>query len=131
VHLLGAVALALAAGGCGEDPSPATSVSAETVLSVGDFMRKHKTARAPRTVEGLVGTVAPKEGIVGLTDCAQDERCVGEACCDTLTLPVKWTGALPTVGQRVRIVGTIEEQAGGRVFVATRATVTDTPRPGD
>lgn len=129
------VIAAVASGGCGDHPASGpgeetgTAGSDAAVLGVREFMRQREVGRGARGVEGIVSCVAEKEGVVGIVDCADFAECGGKDCCDLLTLPVRWTGTLPAPGQRVRVVGSVEERPQGKVFVASQASVVEPEGP--
>jgi len=117
--------VALGIAGCGGEKRSSSSKATKPppgVLGVSDLMAQ-KGPSGQQSVEGIVTSLSAKDGLVGLTDCEEFAECGDKDCCEMPTLPVKWGGTAPEKGQRVRVVGSIEERSGGKVFVASSTTV--------
>ena len=98
-------------------PTAAATTSTNAVLGVEKFMKEVEGYKGRVQVEGVVQKVSAKGKSVALIDAAACGRC-GEGCCTALALPVRWTGAMPSVGQVVRVTGAVQREKGKMVFVA-------------
>jgi hypothetical protein len=132
--LLG-VALAVGAAwtsGCNREgqqgeASSTTNDSLETVtLAKGDgdlvvdvdvFMRSSDLQKQAVTVEGVVSAVSPNKKMVALIDLGEAVQCRTVSCA-ALTLPVRWEGQPPRIGQQVRVTGSVRQSPEGKVFIA-------------
>jgi len=104
-----------------ETPSEAgtRSLTEETgeVLGVEAFMRNVDDHRGTARVEGVVSAVAAADQALTLIDVAELERC-GVVTCAPLSLPVRWSGPMPSVPDVVRLTGEVQDQHGKLVFLA-------------
>ena len=75
-------------------------------------------------VEGVVSARDPANRIFGLIDTSEFEEC-GVTNCATLTLPVRWSGAMPQEGETVRVTGTVRQDGSRLVFVAQAVESTE------
>ncbi|MBI3427899.1 MAG: hypothetical protein HY011_33670 [Acidobacteria bacterium] len=98
-------------------PSTVESSKTNTVLGVENFMRNVDRYRGRVQVEGVVSSVSATNQTLGLIDVREFQTCGLEKCAE-LTLPVRWTGAMPTVGQAFRANGEVQKEKGKLVFVA-------------
>ena len=88
------------------------------VLGVEKLMKDVDRYRGPVQVEGVVSAVSATNQTLALIDVREFQEC-GLAKCAELTLPVRWTGAMPTVGQAVRAAGEVQKSNGKLVFAAS------------
>ena len=102
------------------DARPAEAAADAAPIGVDEFMKNVEALRGEVVVEGVVSAVAEKERQVALIDLAEFERCSVVTCAES-TLPVRWSGELPTVTERVRVRGKVEEDSGKLIFVAASA----------
>ena len=103
-------------------------VGTSPIVGVDAFMQSADLLEQPVTVEGVVSAVATDLKMVALIDREEAERC-GTLSCASLTLPVRWTGRMPALGQAVRATGQVESRDdGARVFMANGLTTLD-PQP--
>lgn len=123
IVLLGPTLLVLAAS-CGhrsEAEAPKASEEAsptvERTLSVEQLMRDADVHKGEIVVEGVVSAVSESERRVALIDAAEYEHC-GVVTCAEYTLPVRWTGELPVLKERLRVRGSIADDGGKFIFVA-------------
>ncbi|MBI2501761.1 MAG: hypothetical protein HYW07_00810 [Candidatus Latescibacteria bacterium] len=97
----------------------------KTVYGVEEFMKRTGTDRvAEVVVEGVISASAPDHQLLALIDREEFQRCKLTNCA-ALTLPVRWTGAMPRVEETVRVMGTIQETHGKLLFVAQRLEKVD------
>lgn len=95
----------------------ADAAYSSSALGVEAFMRSADPATKSVAVKGVVSGVAKHKQMLGLIDCHEAQECNSLTCAE-LTLPVKWTGKMPTVGETVQVTGHVTKQAGGKVFLA-------------
>ena len=103
--------------GSGESPEPA-SKAATPSLGVEELMRDVDSHRGEVVIEGVVSAVSASERRVALIDAAEFEHC-GVVTCAEYTLPIRWTGELPTEKERVRVRGRVGDDGGKLIFVAS------------
>jgi len=96
------------------------------VLGVEKFMRGVDGYRGRVQVEGVVQKVSAKSKSVALIDVEEFRQC-GLADCAELVLPVRWTGAMPSAGQAVRVSGEVQKPKGRLVFVASELEKVELP----
>ncbi len=96
-----------------------TTASPQAVLGVDEFMKNVDRYPGKVSLEGVVSAVAADRQAVSLIDCGEFQAC-GVTTCAQLTLPVRWPGPLPGVGDRVKIAGQNEEVKGKLMFVAEK-----------
>ena len=84
-------------------PPAAKSSSTNVVLGVENFMKNVDRYRGNVRVEGVVITVSATNQMLGLIDVREFQTCGLEQC--SLSLPVRWTGTMPAVGQAVHADG--------------------------
>lgn len=104
---------------CGAAPENAQT--AGDVLGVDQFMRSTAQYKDPVTVRGVVSAVHSDEQLFTLIDVLEYQEC-GVANCASLYLPVRWSGALPTVQEAVNVHGRVDEIGGKLVFHADAMT---------
>lgn len=102
--------------------------SATSVLGVDAFMRSTPGLEQPVTVEGVVSAVAADSQTLALIDRTEFEQC-NMLSCAKLTLPVRWAGEMPELGHTVRVIGRVEDRAGGKVFVGRALTAAQAETP--
>lgn len=102
-----------------------TTTSAKTVVGVEELMKHRSRYKGPVTVKGVVSQVLPSEHLVQLIDQKEFEEC-NSASCSGLSLPVRWSGAMPSRKQLVLVNGTIGSEGGESVFMAESITI---PKP--
>lgn len=56
---------------------------------------------------------------LALVDSGGAQDCGPAGCCAKLVLPVRWTEAMPEVGQYLQMSGSIQEVDGKLLFVAS------------
>jgi len=106
------------AGGSSAPASPGSGPSASgRALGVEEFMRSVDSHQGEVVVEGVVSAVSTSERRVALIDTGEFEHC-GVVTCAEYTLPVRWSGELPAVEDRVRVRGSVGDEGGKLVFVA-------------
>lgn len=89
-------------------------------VGVEELMRDVDSHKGEIVIEGVVSAVSASERRVALIDAAEFENC-GVVTCAEYTLPVRWTGDLPAVKDLVRVRGSIGDDGGKLIFVATNA----------
>ena len=99
------------------DGAVVTADTAMPVIGVEALMHDVDRYRGTLQVEGAVSAASAETQTLALIDTKELERC-GVTTCAPLSLPVRWTGTLPAVGQLVRIEGSVSESDGKLVFIA-------------
>jgi len=107
-------------------PPAAESSKTNAALGVENFMKNMKRYRGEVRVEGVVSAVSATNQMLGLIDVREFQTC-GLKECGGLTLPVRWMGAMPTVGQAVRTDGEVQKTKGKLVFVAKTVEKVELP----
>lgn len=107
--------------------SPATAPAA-SVLGVNEMMKNVDRHRGHVRLQGVVSAVAPQNQSLALIDTSEAKACGAAGGCAELTLPVRWTGAMPTVGQSILLSGSVEE-SNGKLLFAAQTLVVATTRP--
>ncbi len=97
----------------------AIAAESETGATVGvdQLMKQIDKYRGSVSIEGVVSAVSPKDQMLSLIDTQEFKRCRVTTCA-TLTLPVRWAGAMPSIKDQVRVEGEIKENRGKLVFEA-------------
>ena len=98
-------------------PASAAASKTNAALGVENFMKNVDRYSGEVRVEGVVSAVSTTNQMLGLIDVREFQTCGLEKCAE-LTLPVRWTGAMPTVGQAFRADGEAQKEKGKLVFVA-------------
>lgn len=101
-------------------PDAAASVSdrqTASVIGVDAFMRAGSEEEQPMVIEGVVSAVSSDENMMALIDRLEYEQCSSLSCAK-LTLPVRWVGPMPRLGQTVHATGRVADEDSGKVFVA-------------
>ena len=80
-------------------------------------MRAGGEEEQPMVIEGVVSSVAGNEKMLTLIDRREYEQCNSLGCAK-LTLPVRWDGPMPQLGQTVHTTGRVANEESGKVFVA-------------
>ncbi len=107
-------------------PAPAAEARSNAVLGVNKFMRDVDSYPGRVQVEGIVKTVSAKSQSLGLGDCEGCGKCEAGSCAE-LVLPVRWTGAMPSVGQAVRVTGEVQKKKGKLTFLASAVEKVQAP----
>ncbi len=100
-------------------PAEGAAASSLAVSGVDDFMKNVDCYRGKVRLEGVVSAVAPEQMVISLIDAKEFQVC-GVTTCAQLTLPVKWRGPMPHMGDLVRIEGQAQEVKGKLMFVADK-----------
>ncbi len=106
--------------------APSAEARSNAVLGVNKFMRDVDSYPGRVQVEGIVKTVSAKSQSLGLGDCEGCGKCEAGSCAE-LVLPVRWTGAMPSVGQAVRVTGEVQKKKGKLTFVASAVEKVQAP----
>lgn len=115
--------LGMIGSACGEPGVPSASPAAlAPVLGVDELMTRDPMPRARIAVLGVVSAVDARSKTLALIDRTEFERCRVTSCA-SLTLPVSWSGAMPSVGQLARLQGQVTEAGGKLVFAARQVEV--------
>ncbi len=109
-------------------PSAAKSSQTNAVLSVENFMKNVDRYRGSVRVEGVVAAVSATNQMLGLIDTREFQTCGLEKC--GLSLPVRWTGPMPALGQAVHADGRVQETEGKLVLVAKTVEKIELPKQG-
>jgi hypothetical protein len=95
----------------------ASDSKSDAALGVEQLMIDVDNYRGEVRVEGVVSSIAPAKQMLSLIDTREFKEC-GITTCARFTLPVHWTGSMPSVEDTVRINGTVKELEGKLVFEA-------------
>ncbi|ODU25133.1 MAG: hypothetical protein ABS95_00900 [Verrucomicrobia bacterium SCN 57-15] len=103
-------------------PSATPALTAEYstsngALGVETLMKNVDNYRGNVFVEGVVSAVSTTNQMLAMIDLREFQACGLEQCAE-FTLPVRWAGTMPAVGQAVRAEGDVQETRGKFVFVA-------------
>ncbi len=107
-------------------PAAVAEARSSAVLGVNKFMRDVDSYPGRVQVEGIVKTVSAKSRSLGLGDCEGCGKCEAGSCAE-LVLPVRWTGAMPSIGQGVRVTGEVQKKRGKLTFVASAVEKVQAP----
>lgn len=88
-----------------------------SVFEVDAFMHRTEAPPGQVRVRGVVSSVQADTGLMTLIDRSEWDAC-GVVTCAPLSLPVRWTGAMPKVKDGVEVLGHVETQQGKLVLVA-------------
>jgi hypothetical protein len=94
-----------------------SSASSKAILGVDEFMKNADRYRGKVSLEGVVGTIVPREQAITLMDKGKLGVC---ACVQVNLLPVQWCGPMPAMGDLIRIEGQAQEVEGKLMFVADK-----------
>lgn len=100
----------------------ATTQAPARVLAVNDLRQAPERFTGPIRVQGVVGGTKESDHMFGLVDTREVEKC-GTTTCAEFLLPVRWTGAMPQVGEAVTVSGRLQQSARGLIL---RASAIDT-----
>ena len=89
----------------------------EEAVGVDELMRNVDHYEGRLRVIGVVSGTSTADHTVALIDIAEFEEC-GITTCASLTLPVQWSGPMPSVEDTVEIAGEVQELEGRLIFVA-------------
>ena len=98
------------------------------MLGVEQFMKNVDRYRGDVRVEGVVFAVSATNQMIGLIDVREYQTCGLKEC--GLSLPVRWTGAMPAVGEAVRVGGNVQTKRGKLSFVAQTLQKVSLPPKG-
>jgi len=103
----------------GKPPQAVGVVSPQSggVLGVVELMKNVDRYRGTVRLEGVVSAVAPEEQALSLVDAKEFQTC-GVVTCAQLTLPVRWTGPMPSAQDIIRLDGEVQEVSGKLIFKA-------------
>ena len=108
------------------DPSSA----AESVLDVESFMENVERHPANVRIRGTVVETRPEKQLFSLADLNDREELLQTGKTQCVTLPVRWTGAMPSPRSSVIVEGRVEETDGRKLFLATSVLAeTNEPPP--
>ena len=93
------------------------SASSKATLGVDEFMKNADRYRGKVSLEGVVGTVVPKEQEITLMDRGKMGVC---SCVQVNLLPVQWRGPMPAMGDLIRVEGQAQEVEGKLMFVGDK-----------
>lgn len=99
------------------EATAASAQGTDPVLGVEALMHAVDRYRGTVRVEGAVSAASAETQTLALIDTKELEKC-GVTTCAPLSLPVRWSGNLPEIGQLVRVEGSVSEADGKLVFVA-------------
>lgn len=98
----------------------------QTHWGVNDFMSLPEPPDGAVSIEGVVAGADGERGLLSLLDTAEFTECRITSCA-RLYLPVRWTGPMPTVEQRVAIEGRVGAQEGKLIFLAEKVEKLNPP----
>jgi hypothetical protein len=103
----------------GKQPQAVEVVSAQSggVLGVVELMKNVDRYRGSVRLEGVVSAVAPEVQALSLIDAKEFQTC-GVVTCAQLTLPVRWTGPMPSPQDIIRLEGEVQQVSGKLIFKA-------------
>ncbi|MBI2840629.1 MAG: hypothetical protein HYX75_20120 [Acidobacteria bacterium] len=102
------------------DPKLSGSVSVsrnDPILGVDALMKDVDRHREKVQIEGVVSAVSADKQTLALIDLREFQLCGIDDC--ALTLPVLWTGAMPSVKDLVKVEGRVRQSEGKLIFVAS------------
>ena len=102
-----------------DDPTPARAIPAGPVLDVEAFMEGNHQGGGLVRIRGLVGDIRPDRKLLSLVDLSDREELLEAGKTKCMTLPVRWSGAMPALHQAVLAEGRVQKEGGKLVFVAT------------
>lgn len=103
----------------GVTPSAAVRSEAVPTTSV-EVLAEHPDRFAGRVrVRGIVGRLAAERQMFSLVDLSDKEELLKTGATQCVTLPVRWTGAMPAAMQEIAIEGSVQQTEGKLLFVAT------------
>jgi hypothetical protein len=109
--------------------SPAAESSKTNgALGAEQFMKNVELYPGNVRVEGVVAAVSATNQMLGLIDTREFQTCGLEGC--ALSLPVRWTGAMPAPGETVLVGGSVQTKLGKLSFVAQTLEKVSLPRKG-
>lgn len=101
------------------DMAPVRAIPTEPAFDVEPFMEGNPRAGGLVRVRGVVGEIRPDRKLLSLVDLSDREELLEAGKTQCVTLPVRWSGAMPAPHQAVLAEGRVEEEAGKLVFVAS------------
>lgn len=102
---------------------------APPVLGVEELMQHGEQHPGTLRVEGVVSAIGSEKDMLALIDTRELREC-GVTTCARFKLPVRWTGAMPRVGEIVRVEGEAREENGKRLFIARKLEAVPSPDGG-
>ncbi len=106
-------------GLAGRQPPAVEAVAAQSgiVLGVDELMKNVDRYRGTVLLQGVVSAVSPEQQALSLIDTREFQAC-GVITCAPLTLPVRWTGPMPSPRDLVRLEGEVQQVSGKLIFNA-------------
>ena len=102
---------------------PVGATTTPASIGVEDLMRNLKKHLGVVVVEGVVAAAKASDQKMALIDTKEFREC-NDTTCAELVLPVRWSGAMPSVKQTVRATGEVKKQDDGKLaFVASDVQV--------
>lgn len=89
------------------------------VFDVESFMEGSPQAGGLVRIRGVVSEIRPDRKLLSLVDLSDRDELLESGKTDCVTLPVRWSGAMPALHQAVLVEGRVQEEAGKLVFVAS------------
>ena len=108
-------------------PAPAKAgerSAAPSEIGVDELMKNVDKYSGDVTVLGVVKAMSESDGRLSLIDHEEYKRC-RVVTCSLLTLPVKWSGEMPSIMDVVRMSGHVEEEGEKLVFTANSLEKTE------
>jgi hypothetical protein len=101
-----------------EPQQQAAEASAQAVLGVDQLIQNvNEYHGGIITVEGVVSAVSDEQQMLGLIDTREFAKCQITSC-SRLTLPIRWTGAMPLKEETIQVKGAVQAVGKSFVFVA-------------
>ena len=111
--------VALAGEAAGEKRQAAAASPSGPLFDVERFVEGDPEVRGPLRIRGVVGQVRADRKLFALVDLSDREELLEAGKTKCVTLPVRWSGSMPVLHQAVLVEGTVQDEAGRLVFVAS------------
>lgn len=98
---------------------------ASQVLDVAAFMHDVDRYRGVVRIQGVVNGVSSERHLFTLIDLREYQECRSTECA-TLSLPVRWSGAMPRLRSTVRVRGRTRS-ADGKLYFAAESVSMERP----
>jgi len=95
----------------------AVSPQSGAILGVDEFMKNVDRHQGTVRLEGVVSALAKDRQALLIVDTREFQAC-GVITCAQLTLPVRWTGPMPSLRNIVRLTGEVQQISGKLLFNA-------------
>lgn len=89
----------------------------QSIVHVDDLAQNPEKYKQSFVLDGVVAGVNKKEGVFGVIDHREFVSC-GVLTCAQTTLPIKYSGELPTIESHVQIYGKLVETTQGQLIEA-------------